>query len=276
MKKYGKLSFGPMPTVVGEVGVPFDLNHRESLQNGNYTLHEELLDALIEAMERNELHYTLWNYDPNNTTAHGDEWNNEDFSVVCFEKGGAEDRNRRKMGEDDELYEGGRALAAVIRPYATKIAGLPIESTWDSKNFVFTFKFANSVPFQSSDGRARAEARKTEIFVPKYQFGPAYAGLRIDVSDGTYELDVKNQTLYYTPEKTQLGYPHIIRISTSSPPPPPTVTRKRARYGWWPFNAEATCSLLALLVILVITLYIADDVYTRYAAGTTRPFGHVH
>lgn len=74
---YAQLSLGDVPTIIGEVGVPFDINGAKALRDGNYDQQAQLYSALVEAMERNGLNFTLWNYNPDNTTAFGDGWNME-------------------------------------------------------------------------------------------------------------------------------------------------------------------------------------------------------
>ena len=64
----------------------------------------------------------------------------------------------------NELDYGGRALPAVIRPYAMKTAGTPTYMTFDPFQGVFEFRFVHKGP-------ATDRASATEIFLPQYHFG---------------------------------------------------------------------------------------------------------
>ncbi|KAI9183182.1 hypothetical protein H9P43_004099 [Blastocladiella emersonii ATCC 22665] len=98
----GKERVGNVPCVIGECGIPMDLNRRAAFDTGNYAHHNNFLDAVISAMEANLLHFTLWNYNPGNDNTHGDYWNGEDFSIFSPRQGvqyslkSEERRNRRK------------------------------------------------------------------------------------------------------------------------------------------------------------------------------------
>lgn len=134
--------------LIGEVGVPFDINNRKAFLTGNYEKQAQLMFALVEAvrvlrpslpshahdapsqMEKNGVGYTLWNYNPGNTVEHGsvaaarlvrharadsrrsDNWLSEDFSVSCASD--AEALDSQNHLQDDELYHGGRCLDAII------------------------------------------------------------------------------------------------------------------------------------------------------------------
>lgn len=90
------------PTLIGEFGIPFN-NNGSHFRTGNYARHGELLDMQLSAMEENLAHYTLWNYTPNNTHEHGDNWNREDLSI--YSRGGIISEKKREhtataSGED--------------------------------------------------------------------------------------------------------------------------------------------------------------------------------
>ncbi|WFD23322.1 hypothetical protein MEQU1_002011 [Malassezia equina] len=105
-------------------GIPYDVN--ESLQKapGNYHSQTILMDALISALERNWVSFTLWNYNPSNTVARGDMWNMEDFSIINQE---AHARDLANWYGNEPMYSGGRGLPAIIRPYASKVADVTPE-----------------------------------------------------------------------------------------------------------------------------------------------------
>ncbi|KAK7423563.1 hypothetical protein QQX98_001021 [Neonectria punicea] len=188
--KYGKASLGQVPMLIGEVGIPFDVNGGAAFATGWYDKQRELMNALIAAMEDNAIAFTLWNYNPHNRFEYGDGWNKEDFSVIngddVDEHGPTRQDYRNAAHEDDELYRGGRVLDVIIRPYAVKIAGTPIRSNWDHRTLRFDFAWSSV----ETDGD---KARLTEVFLPDYHY--AKHEIRVKVSDGEWSYDAEKQTL---------------------------------------------------------------------------------
>lgn len=166
------------PTLIGEVGVPFDLQDKRAYRTGNFTMQIQALDATLQALERNLVNFAWWNYTADNTNEHGDQWNGEDFSIFSRDQ---------QVGSGD-IYDGGRGLQALIRPYAIKTPGEPLSMSFDIKTgfFEFTFRFDPAV-----------EA-PLEVFVPAYHYAK---GAKVHVTKGRLELDLKNQLLGYFPNK---------------------------------------------------------------------------
>lgn len=180
---------GPVPILIGEVGIPFDLNNGKALRTGEYSKQRELLQGLIAAMEDNLLGFTLWNYNPLNTAKHGDGWNDEDFSILTAHPYVADHHNQ--YHEKNELYRGARCLDVVLRPYAVKTAGKPIRSDWDPQTLHFEFEWKVSTIFTRD---SRDKWRLTEVYLPAYHYGTR--DLVIQVSDGVFAVDTKKQSLY--------------------------------------------------------------------------------
>ncbi|KAH8201632.1 hypothetical protein TruAng_004238 [Truncatella angustata] len=203
--KYGHMSLGKVPTLIGEVGFPYDINNGHAFLTGDYDKQRELMGALVSAMEDNLLDgFTLWNYNPDNRAEYGDGWNKEDFSVVNSDEQvmvgdghghivKARPDYRNSAHEKHELYRGGRVLDAVIRPYAVKIAGTPISSNWNERTLRFEFQWRYRAHKKSKS--AEEESLTTEIYMPAYH----YRGRQIHVT-ATYGLDwtytADTQTLY--------------------------------------------------------------------------------
>ncbi|KAF9107190.1 hypothetical protein BGX29_007091 [Mortierella sp. GBA35] len=222
--RLGLQNVGTKPCLVGECGIPMDINQRAAFMSGDYGYHAKFLDAVLSAMESNLLSFTLWNYNATNDNTHGDHWNGEDFSIFSldspqpsprigdngFPAGGtkpslrpeapnfAKEIMRRAAaqsaggdltlkddsssdatrGENDEEeaatvimndnspfdrsyfsfdhesssdddgrdhieHIGGRALDAVVRPYAAKVAGEPLSSHFDFNTLQYTFRYCN-------------------------------------------------------------------------------------------------------------------------------------
>jgi hypothetical protein len=235
--KYARTSLGEIPIVIGEIGVPFDLNRIPGKAFSNdYRKQSNLLDALAMGMETAGVNgWTWWNYNPDNTTRRGDGWNGEDFSVTTGQQSSPSSSNNEQAGSDpsnrfptDPMYAGGRCLDSLIRPYAIRLAGLPISTSFDRKTKTFELKYMEGLAIWEQRKRRREEvaARNgsssaeegddsdlaTIIYFPRYQ----YEGLEVDiqVSDGTFKLNRASQTLIYTPsaERTTPGAVHTLRI----------------------------------------------------------------
>jgi hypothetical protein len=177
---------GGVPTVLGEFGIPFDLD-RSSYRSGDFCRQAEALDRSFRAVEANLLSSALWNYTSDNSNARGDQWNDEDLSIF----------SRDQQTDSADPDSGGRALAAVVRPYPRATAGELLSLSFDphSRRFEMAFRHdaAVSVP--------------TEVFVPSLQYPD---GCRVQVSDGTFELDRNRQTLWYHHSTTRDK--HTIRL----------------------------------------------------------------
>jgi len=82
IKEEGQKAIGQHPTLIGEIGIPYDLNDGKSYRpNGNYKDQIKAMDANLYALESNHLNFTLWNYCPDNSHKWGDQWNGEDLSL---------------------------------------------------------------------------------------------------------------------------------------------------------------------------------------------------
>ena len=97
---------GGVPTVIGETGVPFDVQEKRAYKTGDFRTVIRAMDRTLRAMDDALVSYTLWNYTSDNTNAHGDLWNDEDLSIF----------SRDQQTDPDDINSGGRALEAVVRP----------------------------------------------------------------------------------------------------------------------------------------------------------------
>ncbi|KAF9434935.1 hypothetical protein BGZ76_007180 [Entomortierella beljakovae] len=231
----GLQNVGNKPCLIGECGIPMDINQRKAFMNGDFGHHSKFLDAVLSSLEANLLSFTLWNYNTTNDNTYGDHWNGEDFSIFSLDSPqGTPDRGRSpgldskqtlrqqapnfakevmkrsavstaefsskmqiRRGDSDsslafidseekldsnsdefdivvineegvvsadspfdrsyfrfedeesddgrhhESHIGGRALDAVVRPYAAKVAGEPISTDFHLSTLKFTFRFCN-------------------------------------------------------------------------------------------------------------------------------------
>ncbi|CAD7063981.1 unnamed protein product [Tilletia caries] len=205
------LSLGRGPTLIGEVGIPFDINSHHAFKTGDYRVQSRLMDALIGAMESCWASFTLWNYCAENTTEQGDLWNAEDFSLMTL-SGGAQDRLNKRGLAGQELYKHGRALDAVIRPYAVKIAGVPLSTSFQLESLSFNLVWANSSswPLQSDPGLQVDRTKLTEVFWPRYHYEGR--SIEVELSDGEWWIDEEKQSLYILHSDIRPGCKHSISI----------------------------------------------------------------
>lgn len=96
-------------------------------------------------------------------------------------------------------------MSAVIRPYAKKVAGEPLNMRFDPARGLFTFSFRHD----------NAIAEPTEIYIPNSQFPDGY---RVEVSDGECEIQREQQRALY--RHSDKDVPHMIRIISNTAPPP--------------------------------------------------------
>jgi hypothetical protein len=177
-KEETERALGSKPTLIGEFGVPFDMNEKGAYKKGNFSDHEASLDRSFQAMESNLLSYTLWNYTSDNDNLHGDQWNGEDLSIFS--------KSQQKNSAD--INSGGRALKAAIRAYPYKIAGEPIGYFFNMDKGEFYLKFKTD----------KSISAPTEIFVPAFHFSK---GFEVQSSLGKLEFDKANQLLLFYAEK---------------------------------------------------------------------------
>ena len=166
---------GSVPTVLGEFGIPFDLNGARAFRTGDFRAQVKALDRSYRAIEENLLSCTIWNYTADNSNARGDQWNGEDLSIYSRDQA---------VETPDSLDSGGRALEALLRPYPRATAGEPLHLSFDLARRLFEFRFRHSANVTAP----------TEIYVPNRQYPDGY---RVEVSDGTFEIHREEQALWY-------------------------------------------------------------------------------
>jgi len=82
MYKETEKHFGGNPaTMLGEFGIPFDMNEGKAYENGDFSQQINAMDRSIKLLEKNKMSYTLWNYTADNNNERGDLWNGEDLSI---------------------------------------------------------------------------------------------------------------------------------------------------------------------------------------------------
>ena len=153
--------------LIGEFGIPYEMNGGEAYRTGDFTLHERLLHAMYGALDRLAMSGTQWNYTPDNDHTHGDQWNHEDLSVFCAEDGG------------------GRAERGFSRPYARHSQGRPVRMEFEPGSGTFELVL---------DASSLA-AGPTEVVAPAAHYPD---GVTIDVSGGSAEHDAEAGLVRWT------------------------------------------------------------------------------
>ncbi|HPB65029.1 MAG TPA: cellulase family glycosylhydrolase [Spirochaetales bacterium] len=170
LKRRGLVDMDGAPTLIGEFGLPYDLNGAAAYRTGDYRVHVEALSAYYDAMDENLLSATIWNYTASNTHERGDGWNGEDLSIWC-----RDDHEAGRTESGDPADAGGRALAGFVRPYARATAGLPRSMRFDRKSGRFEYVFEprpTGVQARGAGPKAGTEAQAliTELYVPEVQY----------------------------------------------------------------------------------------------------------
>jgi len=183
-----------MPTIVGELGIPFDMNDGDAYRTGDFGLQISAMDTTLCALDMALLSGVLWNYTPDNTNRFGDGWNGEDLSIFSTDQ--------ILPGQEHNVFAGGRALQAIVRPYATRCAGTLSVMRFDVKTRRFDLEFY-------SNGHACVSDAPTVVFVPFFQYP---SGPQVTISDGTFQFDRRSQTLEYYHDATA-GYVHTLVLT---------------------------------------------------------------
>jgi len=172
LRDAGIAEMGGAPTLIGEFGLPFDLDDGAAYRNGDFSAQVAALDAYAGAMDANLLSFSLWNYTTDNSNEHGDQWCGEDLSLYS--------RDQRANPED--INSGGRGLEGIVRPYALATAGTPLSMRFDLATRTFELVFRANLRIHAP----------TEIFVPRLQYPDGYD---VTLSAGTYERAEERQLL---------------------------------------------------------------------------------
>lgn len=155
---------GGCPTLIGEFGIPYDLNNGKAYQShaaGDHfdkpwRAHTLALDLMYNALDALLLSATQWNYTASNSNdlKKGDGWNQEDLSIFSPDQ----------QTDPEDINSGGRALAGFIRPYVRFTQGRISTMRYDRNAGFFTLEFEADTSIKQA----------TEIFVPELVFPENY------------------------------------------------------------------------------------------------------
>ncbi len=176
IKEASKSIPGGAPTLIGEFGIPFDLDGAAAYQawaKGDrsaapWEKHVIALDLMYNALDQHLLNCTLWNYTASNRNdeACGDCWNQEDLSVF----------SRDQQSDPKNINSGGRAVEGFVRPFVRACQGVLKSMRFDRESGEFSFVF---------DADASIDA-PTEVYIPVVQYPDGFAidapGLKVEAS----------------------------------------------------------------------------------------------
>ena len=148
-----------MPLLIGEFGAPWYVNPPGA--------RDEIVDAEYRAIESGFTSSAQWDYSVRDVTI----WNEEDFSLID------QDGNPR-------------GLQAAARPYARRLAGIPVDQVFDRSSRVYRLEF-----------RTSASGPATVVSVPRSVQYPG--GFKVVVSDGRYTYNAATGELLYRPAKAR-------------------------------------------------------------------------
>ena len=204
----------------------------------------------------------MWNYNPLNTDAHGDDWNGENFS--WFSNARALPPSLLDYEQDSPtLDNGGRILSSIVRPYPAKVAGIPIYFKYEITTGEFTLKWANPQAISSTEEVTPGEiprtlrmpllSRESEIFLPSqlaHSREILVKGLR---EKDRYVYDESRQTLFIVTSDDTPGLVHSITVSVDPPARAPFVLND----CWGDFGAVITFIIGALLAMFFSRVYMS-------------------
>ena len=175
------------PTLIGEFGIPYDLNNGKaykSFAQGDHSekpwkAHINALDLMYNALDALLLSSTHWNYTASNSNdlKKGDGWNQEDLSIFSLDQ----------QTNPKDINSGGRAIQGFVRPYVRFTQGRIIRMRYDLKKSVFELEFTADTSINQA----------TEIFVPSLVFGGDYSiegdGFEFEKSNSQQKLTLSAQ-----------------------------------------------------------------------------------
>ncbi len=157
---------GDPPMLIGEFGIPYEMNGGEAFRTGDWSSQEVALDASYRAMDELLLHTTQWNYTADNSHDHGDQWNDEDLSIFSPDD----------ITDADDLDSGGRATRAFCRPFVRHWAGAPRAMRFDLTTGEFTAELRREVAIDAP----------TVVYVPRLHY-PDVPEVTVSAGETTYD-----------------------------------------------------------------------------------------
>ncbi|KAL0084324.1 glycoside hydrolase superfamily [Phycomyces blakesleeanus] len=200
----GQANVGDYPCVIGEIGIPFDMEqtskssgllggiwgwlssfffevHSDSSISTPNSDQNKAMDANMNAIESNLLNCAIWHYMPDNDSFWGDCWNGEDLSILQLEREDSSDTvvnenvwqseyscedesNSRLMSRSRNT----RSIISLHRPYPQRISGVPVSLKVVSP----TFNERGSCTFRYKARPGEQKSHETELYLPSSYYPP--------------------------------------------------------------------------------------------------------
>lgn len=197
-----------VPTLIGETGIPFDLDEGKAYETGDYTSHVAALDAILSGCDDHLLNYTLWDYSATNTHEWGDHWNGEDLSIYCEETQATQTQQGASSTFFPGYLSGFRAAAAWCRPHVQYLGrgGTPVRMSFDLKTSQFELEIeVEEDRDRHEEGRGGGGGGDAVIYVPWLHYRKndetEELDLKVDLSHGSWTLDMERTLLLWKYEK---------------------------------------------------------------------------
>ncbi|KAJ8496897.1 hypothetical protein ONZ45_g12265 [Pleurotus djamor] len=255
----GYKALGEVPVILGECGIPMDMNQGEAFKSDDWTWQRRMMDALLTALERSLITFTLWNYNPDNDDQRGDDWNGENFSWFSRKRGLPASMLSFSQ-ESPSLDNGGRVLDAIVRPYAAKTCGLPLRFEYEMTTGAFTYEWivpessekrtgevVPSVSTPPMHNHPHIDAFETEIFVPSAITSGRKIILRGLEAPDSYKYDISRQTLFIVTRSPTPGRKYRVAVALD----PPLKPAFEVNNFWTDFGPRLFALFIALLGIAV-------------------------
>ncbi|KAK0493287.1 glycoside hydrolase family 5 protein [Armillaria luteobubalina] len=165
---------GPYPTILGEIGTPFDMDNKRSYgwtdhgkHKGDYSRQERALDASLNGADGpNAINWTVWTYCPDSCHDWGDGWNMEDLSLWS-----SDDLGVRRGKEEDEYceypYKGTESQAGLLKRKMSG-EGVDVRAAWAASTFsLATLGMGDGTSFDE----LRAQQRH-ELYMMRWRDNP--------------------------------------------------------------------------------------------------------
>ncbi|NHJ23723.1 MAG: glycosyl hydrolase family 5 [Candidatus Lokiarchaeota archaeon] len=185
IKEFSKTIQNGIPTLIGEFGLPYNLNNKEAYHKFKtepeiaWKSHIKALSMYYNALDANLLHATQWNYTADNTNQWGDQWNLEDLSIFSADQ---------RLNPED-INSGGRAIEGFCRPHLIACAGTPLKMEFKRKGGEFIFEFEAD----------KSIGAPTILYLPKIQYPH---GFEINLSEGNYDENHYEQIIFIRTDKS--------------------------------------------------------------------------
>ncbi|KAI0703877.1 glycoside hydrolase family 5 protein [Cerioporus squamosus] len=233
--EHGYRSLGETPVIIGECGIPMDMNKKEAFETDRWDWQMKMMDAMMTALERAMVGFTLWNYNPDNDDHTGDDWNGENFSWFS-QKRALPSSWLDHSQTSPTLDNGGRILRAVVRPYPTKTAGVPLRFEYEINTGELAYEWvvpetgaATPAPSEPSvytpprTGMPPLTTNKTQIFLPWQLAQGRKVVVRGLKQDDQWTYDEARQTLTVITSDNAPGTVHRVTVGVDPLPKPAFV-----------------------------------------------------